>query len=142
MALALRAGTKLALLTLMYESAHAVATVPALVVAPPEKPLGVLARVVLHNVVPMLLHNLLLSDRRLLVELWLFSSCLCSLLGKLVLIEQGALAFLRVSLLFPRRTTHVAELSSASAGCNRTVNFCWLKTESRGQLNLLIWLQP
>lgn len=124
MALALRAGTKLALPALMYESAHAIATVPALEMAPPEPPLDVLTRVILHDVIPLLLHNLLLYDRRLLVELWLFSSCLCSLLGKLLLVKQGAFAFLWVPLLFPRRTTYVAELSSASTGCNRTVNIC------------------
>lgn len=101
---------------------HLFAAVVAFVVAPPEPILEVLTRVVLHNVVPLLLHNLLLSDRRLVVELWLLSGRLCSLPGKLILVKQGAFAFFWVPLLFPGRATYVAKLSAASTGYGRAVN--------------------
>lgn len=127
-ALALGAGAKLALLALEDEPVHALATLATFVMTPPEKPVAVLTRVVLHDMVPLLLHNLLLSNRRLLVEPWLLGGCLCSLAGKHALVEQGAPTISWLSLRFPGCTTYVAEVSSASAGCDGAVSIVCLET--------------
>lgn len=121
-ALALAAGTELALPALMNESVLALATLAALVVAPPEPPLDMLAGVILHDMVPLLLHDLLLSGRRLLVELWLFGGCLCGLPGKLILVKQGAPTLSWLPFLLPGRAAYVAELNTASTGWNSVVN--------------------
>lgn len=127
-ALAPSAGAELALVALKDESVHLVATLVALVVTRLEEPSAVLTCIVLHDVVPLLLHKLCLYGRRLLGESLVLGSRLCFCLpGELRLVKQWAEAFPWLSRLFPGRPTNVAEVSATSAGCHETVRFCWVK---------------
>lgn len=97
---------------------HLLATLVALEVARPEDPPAVLTRVVLHDMFPLLLHDVCLPLRGLLVELWVvLDSFLSCLRHEQILIEYGAAASSLLPDGFPGRATYVAEVSAASAGC-------------------------
>lgn len=87
-ALAPRTGPESALVALKDESAQPVATLLAFVATRLEEPSAVVTHVVLHDVVPLLLHNLCLSGRGLLAESLVLGGCLCFCLpGELSLVK-------------------------------------------------------
>lgn len=120
-ALASDAGTELALPAHKDVFVIFVAALVTLVVARPVPPLEVLARVVLHDVFPLLLHNLCLPGWGLLVESWVLGGFLCRLPGEHSLVKHSAPASSWPSYSYPGLAAYVAEVGAASTGCQRAV---------------------